>query len=108
MGFNVATPVVMTVANTSYPISIVSKLVKTLLIQPKQSNTGIMSIGDKTMPTVVVDDTGIALTLPAPVATSYPYFQLTEQDAPNGIDLGNFRIASTVGGDIARISYNEQ
>ncbi len=99
-------PVTLAVSNTAYQLSAVHKLVKTIRIQPKATNTGIMSIGDSTL--AAATPLGIAAQLPAPAATEIQSYELTEVDAPNGIDVFNFWVSSTVGGDIALWSYNEQ
>ena len=98
--------VTCTVANQAYPIFNGHKLVKTLLIQPKYVNSGVTFIGDSTLsPTT---DVGIMKQLQQPDALNIPAFELTEYDAPNGLNLGNFYVASSQAGDIIYYSYNEQ
>jgi hypothetical protein len=100
------TAVTCTVANTAYPIYSGHKLVKTLIIQPKYTNQGIGFVGDSTLsPTT---DIGVMKQLEQPSNTFIPNFTLTEHDAPNGLDLGNFQVSSTNAGDIFYFSYNEQ
>lgn len=93
-------------ANVAYPIFSGHKLVKTLMIQPKYTNGGVGFVGGSTLdPTT---DTGIMKQLQQPAVASIPSFDLTENDAPNGLDLGNFYVCSTQAGDIFYYSYNEQ
>jgi hypothetical protein len=100
--------VTATVSNTAYPLIAAGthKLVKTLYIQPKYNNTGVGFVGDSTLNPS--SDTGIDKQFAIPAANALQDYQITEAEAPNGIDLGNFYVASTVGGDKFYWSYDER
>lgn len=110
MGFIPATAVTATVALTAYGIITVGthKLAKSFWIQPKFDNSGVTFIGDSTLDLTTTPYTGVIKQLPKPSVDSIPEFHYTEVDVPNGIDLGELRVASTQAGDIYIISYNEQ
>lgn len=101
------TPVTCTVGATAYPLSAVNKLVKTLKIQGLVGHAaGTISIGNASLNTTT--GAGVFTQLAIQTANVIEKFELTEVDAPNGINLADFYAASSNAGDIVIFSYNEQ
>ncbi len=105
MPYSAGAAVTVAVANTPVQISAVHKLVKKLLIQPKYSNGGVGFVGDSTLNPNT--DTGIFKQLTG-LLTESGQFELSETEAPNGIDLFEFWVTSQTANDIFYFSYNEQ
>jgi hypothetical protein len=101
-------PVTVTVAGTAYPIFNGHKLVKRLFIQPFYQNGGVGFVGDSTLAPNAATPTGIMQQLPTPSPSQIPTFDVSETEAPNGLDLGNFYVSSTQANDIFIFSYDEQ
>lgn len=100
------TAVVCTTALTKYPISAVNKLCNRLVIQPKNSNGGIGFVGGSNLdPTT---DVGIVRQFSVPTPTNIETFEDTEIESPNGINLGDYYVASTQDGDVFYFGFSER
>lgn len=108
MGFTVVTPITMTAADTPYAIFSGHRLVKTLSIQQKYNNQGVLFIGTSGLKPST--DTEVIKQLPVPTPTGIPAWDYDQggNEAPNPTDIGEIFVASTQGGDIAYVSYDIQ
>ncbi len=99
-------PVTCTAADTAYQLSTTTLLVKTVYIQPKFSNAGVIYVGNSTL--VPSTDTGIYQQLQVPAPNAIPLFTSSETESQNGLNLSRFWVASSQAGDVVYWSYDQQ
>ena len=100
------TPVTCTIANTAYQLTATNISVKTMFVQPRYDNAGVLFIGNSTL--APATNVGVYGQLQVPSPTNIPTYRPSETESQNGLQASTFWVASTQAGDIVLWSYDQQ